>query len=280
MKVVLLRGSLLCALVTIANADRLGIPKVEDDFFNASTWKELTLVHERNLNIQADVKGNNGVPSKSFPLKECQGDCDKDDDCAGSLRCFRRSGQQRVPGCTGTNTRWQGVDFCYDPNKDSARNDPAPTGPSPSPPRAGSRLKLYWENGYRWQGETQERKWCMECDGGSCTNGDLVRIEKCDNFNTQFEFYRRNGDEAGFQDVKSNFCMRLEDKLIKMRRCDSNDELQRFVGSFSSSKFEIKPKTSTRNCLTQQHHPKWGEIIRIYTCDSARDDTTSLWNKY
>ena len=37
---------------------------------NAITW----------INLLVDV-GNGGVPSTAFPLGECQGDCDGDDDC-------------------------------------------------------------------------------------------------------------------------------------------------------------------------------------------------------
>jgi hypothetical protein len=33
----------------------------------------------------------------------CQGDCDNDDDCLGSLVCFQRNANiTSVPGCSGT----------------------------------------------------------------------------------------------------------------------------------------------------------------------------------
>eukprot|EP00985_Skeletonema_marinoi_P019741 scaffold11430_cov165-Skeletonema_marinoi.AAC.1 len=44
------------------------------------------------------------------PLPECHGDCDDDSQCEGSLVCFQRSGNEAVPGCTGTAT--SGADFC------------------------------------------------------------------------------------------------------------------------------------------------------------------------
>jgi hypothetical protein len=44
----------------------------------------------------------------------CEGDCDTDTDCAGSLECFQRNDVQSVPGCYGWGDR--GTDFCYDPN--------------------------------------------------------------------------------------------------------------------------------------------------------------------
>ncbi len=42
----------------------------------------------------------------------CQGDCDRDSDCASGLRCFQRSGYTAVPGCTGSGSKdW---DYCVD----------------------------------------------------------------------------------------------------------------------------------------------------------------------
>jgi hypothetical protein len=48
--------------------------------------------------------------------KKCQGDCDSDNHCAGSLKCFQRSGIQKVPGCKGSSaesTR-ESLDVGYD----------------------------------------------------------------------------------------------------------------------------------------------------------------------
>lgn len=32
---------------------------------------------------------------------ECEGDCDDDSSCAGSLKCFQRDGNEPIPGCSG-----------------------------------------------------------------------------------------------------------------------------------------------------------------------------------
>lgn len=57
--------------------------------------------------------------SRSSMLKNCQGDCDHDGHCKGSLKCYQRSGdtangaEDPVPGCHGAAVRnW---DYCYDP---------------------------------------------------------------------------------------------------------------------------------------------------------------------
>jgi len=57
--------------------------------------------------------GNNGLPSRSYPLQKCQGDCDSDKECATGLKCFQRSGTQIVPGCSSSNDAGKsGNDYC------------------------------------------------------------------------------------------------------------------------------------------------------------------------
>ena len=41
------------------------------------------------------------TPPKGIKLKECEGDCDKDSDCADGLKCFQRRGNEKIPGCEG-----------------------------------------------------------------------------------------------------------------------------------------------------------------------------------
>lgn len=57
-------------------------------------------------------------PADSLEL--CTGDCDKDDDCAGNLKCFQRNGFTPVPGCFGTGAPdW---DYCYDSKEPELKN--------------------------------------------------------------------------------------------------------------------------------------------------------------
>ncbi len=52
---------------------------------------------------------------KRSKLKECEGDCDNDDHCAGELKCFQRYGYTGVPGCSGRGVRSH--DYCYMPEQ-------------------------------------------------------------------------------------------------------------------------------------------------------------------
>jgi len=47
-------------------------------------------------------------------LGECQGDCDRDSDCVGNLRCFHRARNEVVPGCYGYSI--YGYDYCIRPS--------------------------------------------------------------------------------------------------------------------------------------------------------------------
>lgn len=47
------------------------------------------------------------------PCDRCEGDCDKDSDCKGGLKCFQKDGPGEVHGCIGRET--SKTDFCYLP---------------------------------------------------------------------------------------------------------------------------------------------------------------------
>ena len=47
------------------------------------------------------------------------------------------------------------------------------------------RLRLYWEEGYCWQEEWDERKWCLECEGGICTEGSYLWLQECSSSSNQ-----------------------------------------------------------------------------------------------
>eukprot|EP00980_Cylindrotheca_fusiformis_P016492 scaffold4914_cov108-Cylindrotheca_fusiformis.AAC.4 len=57
------------------------------------------------------ITGDNGVPADAFPLGQCRGDCDADEDCADGLICFQRDGVEAVPGCVGDGEST--FDYCF-----------------------------------------------------------------------------------------------------------------------------------------------------------------------
>lgn len=57
--------------------------------------------------------GDNWKPRNKFPLGNCEGDCDNDNDCKCGLKCFQRNHYEDVPGCHGSGS--SGTDYCYVP---------------------------------------------------------------------------------------------------------------------------------------------------------------------
>jgi len=68
----------------------------------------------------------------SQPCGKCEGDCDRDSDCAGNLVCFQRSSSsEAVPGCMGG---WDGdignYDYCIEPEEIENSDNSVSGGPS------------------------------------------------------------------------------------------------------------------------------------------------------
>ena len=77
------------------------------------------------------VVGNDG-DQDVFPLVECEGDCDTDDDCAGNLECFKRNQFENIPGCSGRGE--PGTDYCIVSDPEIGFLTPLPTiSPTASP---------------------------------------------------------------------------------------------------------------------------------------------------
>jgi len=59
-----------------------------------------------------------GANPSNLPLAVCQGDCDKDEDCAGNSVCIQRSNGGSVPGCgvgDSYDSSFKGTDYCNNP---------------------------------------------------------------------------------------------------------------------------------------------------------------------
>jgi hypothetical protein len=225
------------------------------------------------------MEGDNGDPV--FPVGNCDGDCDSDDDCLDGLKCFQRDGNEEVPGCVGDQEAFYGKDFCYNPNSNGGEYNDEGEGETR---HHGDhfRIKMWWQQGYMWQEEAIERKWCLQCRN-ECNNNVEIAVRECNSRNTNFEFVG-SGQERQIKVVDKDLCIELieEDYIqVKFARCSDSDR-QKFragLGDFDGQKFEIE--TVARNgCLSQPHHPRDGELLRRQGCDGARFDTTSFFIKY
>lgn len=237
---------------------------------------------------------------RHFPLQECEGDCDKNSDCADGLVCLQRRYEKSgpVPGCWGRDDSL--ADYCVKSSYLNA-ND-APKSP-PSPPSKplwpvesttpiltpGNNvriskdygLKMYWEPHYMWQEENFDRRWCMECRDGKCDYGDKTIIHTCERaFSQRYDFILINNDYNMIRLHGTNLCFERISMDIFLYDCDLTNRRQHWVADFRRDKFEIKPLGLSSHCVTQRHHPKFYEEVEIEPCQVARSSYTSYWTRY
>jgi hypothetical protein len=143
-------------------------------------------------------------------------------------------------------------------------------------------LKLYWEEGYDWQEEDFERKWCMECRNGDCNSGDKLYIYECSESSQSFDFVVVNNDEVLIRLSGTGLCLQRNNNDIFIKSCNAGNSNHKWfakVGAFDQNRFEISQKTYSSSCITQRHHPKAGEEVEIESCETARNGLTSFWNR-
>lgn len=154
------------------------------------------------------------------------------------------------------------------------------------------RLKMHWQPGYRWQKQHLPRRWCMTHSYhgyfGLCWNGpnrplcrpDQIYISFCDFDNRQqFTFVELRNDEFQIKVPLKNQCFQRVGGLIKLRRCDSSNNAQRFYKrNGGNGRFSIGQK-GTNRCITQKHHPKNAEVVRMDSCSTAAEHNTLYWEK-
>jgi hypothetical protein len=143
-------------------------------------------------------------------------------------------------------------------------------------------MKLYWEEGYCWQEEWNERKWCMECDGDICEEGDVLEIQACEKVTRQkFNWVPTSGG-GRLKTAGSNLCLeKVGVNEYELRRCSTSSK-QILSGFHSSKPFELYPRGDEgKKCLHNElHHPKPDEEIRADSCAAARASRTNKWVVY
>lgn len=139
-------------------------------------------------------------------------------------------------------------------------------------------IKLYWEEGYFWQEERQERRWCAECEG-SCESGNRVLIKTCDDDDKKQRWILK--DDKLHPHTAQNLCMHHENKReFILRTCQTDrNRYQKFdyIKQNKGSKFDVYEFHARDSCMTQRHHPKSGERVRLEPCGQARGDDTAMW---
>ena len=151
-------------------------------------------------------------------------------------------------------------------------------------------LKMYHEESrdYCWQGEWEDRRWCLECKGSSCDEGEELEIRKCQRGKNDQQFVYEKVSGSGGGRIrpysKQRLCLVQSDpkgkrRMITLEDCDDNsyDNHEIFFGFSFQREFKIVPKELDDHCLTQEHYPRAGERVYAEECEIACNDATCLW---
>jgi len=197
--------------------------------------------------------------------------CEKHSDCAGSLKCLKRSGFKKVPGCSGDGV--EGGNYCYNPW---------------SSPTKQFKLKQYWQSGYFWQERSSEPQWCLTCTDSNCIPGATLELLWCSKVDTKFSFAEADANGMVKIQIHSGddvYCVRGAGQL-QVEYCNTSTKagqlkfLPGLGDFFNGDKFELQKGWAKSWCANNEHHPKSGEIIGIQRCSVARQQATSYWIKY
>lgn len=147
-------------------------------------------------------------------------------------------------------------------------------------------MKMYWPGvGTCWQEEWDiHRKWCMQCEGSSCGENDILYLQECRNIDEQeFQWLGEDGEDSSVGRLKTagkDLCLtKISTNYYKLKRC-SNSRSQLLKGFKRDAPFELMPIGDSSKCLNQHHHPKAYEEIYTTTCKLARIYSTNKWQTY
>jgi hypothetical protein len=126
----------------------------------------------------------------------------------------------------------------------------------------------------------------MKCKNG-CFEGHSIYVSECSSYSSYFDFVEiADSDEIMIKVVSDEnlLCFERAEQKVSLATCDETLQMQRWFardGSFDgSSKFEISQHGFENYCMSQPHHPKHGELVKMDRCGNAIKDTTEFWNRY
>jgi hypothetical protein len=124
-----------------------------------------------------------------------------------------------------------------------------------------------------------------------CEPNELY-INKCDHLDERqrFSFVPVSSDEVLIQAARitgelEDRCFTRENRKINLQSCNQALHTQRWFsirGGFNQARFELSQKTLMDHCVSQDHHPKAAEVLRMHDCEKTRGPKhlTSWWNIY
>jgi len=135
-------------------------------------------------------------------------------------------------------------------------------------------VKLYWKRGFYWQEEKTETRWCIECQD-SCKSGSKAVIQTCRKKDPKQKWVFE--DKKFKPSTNKNLCIDHSDrKELRLKTClavrDGDQKFEKVTESGGRNIFKAKGK-----CLTQHHHPRYNEVLRLDKCELAKRSDTIHW---
>jgi hypothetical protein len=138
-------------------------------------------------------------------------------------------------------------------------------------------LRLYWEQGYKWQESPSEKFWCLKCQNSGCTRGSGVKIARCSKDDWRQHFFFDDGRIRTRRNL--DVCLERSGRSIVLKGCDSSDD-QVWASLRKDKPFRLQIPGNDDKCATQHHHPKDGEKVFMASCKLASNSQTDKWTVY
>jgi hypothetical protein len=136
-------------------------------------------------------------------------------------------------------------------------------------------LKMYWEEGYCWQEEWRERKWCLKCEGSNCNEDDYLLLDECSwNDNEQWFVYESINADENWIKLKPwtnpDLCFtRSGVNAHTLKPCgddyldSSGRDAQILIGFRENGEFELHPNGRSGDCLVNEHREYRSQLLVI-----------------
>lgn len=153
-----------------------------------------------------------------------------------------------------------------------------PSPPIIPPPSDYFQMKLYWEEGYYWQENKSEKRFCADCNG-ECSSGK-VKLRECD-YRKDRQFWRWNNGKLESKEGPG-YCMSYEGtanegEKISMKTCNSATKFMGILTPPNENRFMWHAQGNNYLCVTNPHHPRGNEELRFNKCNVALIDETAFW---
>ena len=138
-------------------------------------------------------------------------------------------------------------------------------------------IKMYWTEGYRWQGRPYEKKFCMQCTLNNCPQGSGIKVERCDRSDLRQQFFF---DSGSIRSKRNNdVCLERSGRSIKLESCNGSVH-QLWDVLTKDGPFQLRIPGNEDKCASQHHHPKRGEKIYMTSCKKSVLNNTDKWVVY